>query len=164
MEEQDEKMTVSFVDPLKVEVKIEANYDNPWSVEHSSAFLKYCCPECEYKNETLDSFANHALQNHENAIAFFSELERNENIVDEYGSLEYDPYNGESNEDYEKSVLMQVLSIKDENRVKYSTNFDKEPTLMEGLPSQNDADIEKPIADISNTITLEEKLEIIQLY
>ena len=130
MEKQDGNMTLSIVDPLKVEVKIEAGYDNPWTVDHASVFLKYCCPECEYRNETLESFANHALQNHENAIAFFSELERNENIVDEYGSLEYDPYNGESNEDYEKSVLMQVLSIKDENRVKYSTNFDKEEVAL----------------------------------
>ena len=164
MEEQDEKMTVSFIDPLKVEVKVEANYDNPWSVDHASAFLKYCCPECEYRNETLDSFANHALQNHENAIAFFSELEKNENIVGVYGSLDYGPYYDESNEDYEKSGLMQVLSIKEENRVKDSTDFDKELNLLEGLPSQNVSDIEKPKVKRSKTITLAEKLEIIQLY
>ena len=77
MEKLDGTMTLTTVDPLKVEVKIEANYDNPWSVEHYSAFLKYCCPECEYSNETLNSFANHALQNHENAIVFFSEVEKN---------------------------------------------------------------------------------------
>ena len=44
MEEQDETMTFTLVDPL-MEVKDEINVDNPWSVEHSSAFLKYCCPE-----------------------------------------------------------------------------------------------------------------------
>ena len=46
MEEQDKNMTFTIVDPLKVEV----NADNPWSVDQASAFLKYCCPECEYKN------------------------------------------------------------------------------------------------------------------
>ena len=68
MEEQDENMTFTIVDPLKVEV----NADNPWSVDQASAFLKYCCPECEYKNGTLKSFEDHALQNHENAKVFFA--------------------------------------------------------------------------------------------
>ena len=71
MEDQDEKMTVSFVDPLKIEVKDEINDDNPWSVEHASAFLKYCCPECEYKYGTFKSFEDHAFQNHENARILF---------------------------------------------------------------------------------------------
>jgi hypothetical protein len=165
MEKQDGNMTFTIVDPLKVEVKIEANYDNPWSVDNASAFLKYCCPECEYRNGTLNSFVNHALQNHENAIAFFSEFEKNENTVDEYRSLDYDPYDDESNGDYEKSALMQVLSIKDENRVKYSTTFDKEPNLMEGLLLQNDSDIETPkVKRSKKCLTLAEKLEIIQLY
>ena len=75
MEEQDENMNFTIVDPLKVEV----NADNPWSVDHASAFLKYCCPECEYKNGTLKSFEDHALQNHENAKVFFANGE-NQNL------------------------------------------------------------------------------------
>jgi len=70
MEEQDETMTFTLVDPL-MEVKDEINVDNPWSVEHSSAFLKYCCPECEYKYGTFKSFEDHAFQNHENARILF---------------------------------------------------------------------------------------------
>ena len=72
MEDQDGNMTFTFVDPLKVEVKVEVNDDNPWYVEHASAFLQYCCPECEYINGTLKSFEDHALQNHENAKVFFA--------------------------------------------------------------------------------------------
>jgi KRAB domain-containing zinc finger protein len=72
MEEQDEKMTVTIADPLKIEVKVEVIDYNPWSAEHASAFLKYCCPECEYKNGTLTSFTDHALQNHENARILFA--------------------------------------------------------------------------------------------
>ena len=75
MEEQDKNMTFTIVDPLKVEI----NGDNPWSVEHASAFLKYCCPECEYKNGTLKSFEDHALQNHENAKVLFANGE-NQNL------------------------------------------------------------------------------------
>ena len=71
MEEQDENMTVVIVDPVKVEVKVEVNDYNPWYVENASAFLKYCCPECEYKNGTLKSFEDHAFQNHENARILF---------------------------------------------------------------------------------------------
>ena len=72
MEKQDEKMNVTIDDPLKIEVKVEVNDYNPWSAEHASAFLKYCCPECEYKNGTLTTFTDHALQNHENARILYS--------------------------------------------------------------------------------------------
>ena len=30
--------------------------NNPWSVEDASAFLKYCCPECDYNNSNLKMF------------------------------------------------------------------------------------------------------------
>ena len=71
MEDQDGNMKYTFVDPLKVEVKVEVNDDNPWYVEHASAFLQYCCPECEYRNGNLNSFEDHALQHHENARVLF---------------------------------------------------------------------------------------------
>ena len=38
--------------------------NNPWSVEDASAFLKYCCPECDYQILNLEMFSRHALQNH----------------------------------------------------------------------------------------------------
>ena len=48
------------VDPFDV-VQCETN---PWSVEDASVFLKYCCPECEFSDWNLKSFADHALENH----------------------------------------------------------------------------------------------------
>ena len=52
--------------------KLEDFDDNPWSVEDASAFLKYVCPECEYNNQTLQAFTEHALENHTKAKIFFT--------------------------------------------------------------------------------------------
>ena len=52
--------------------KLEDFDDNPWSVEDASAFLKYVCPECEYNNQTLQAFTEHALENHSKAKIFFT--------------------------------------------------------------------------------------------
>ena len=35
--------------------------ENPWSVPNVSEFLKYCCPECEYSDQNLDDFSEHAI-------------------------------------------------------------------------------------------------------
>ena len=45
---------------------------NPWSVENASVFLKYCCPECNFKDGNLQSFANHALENHKRSNVLFT--------------------------------------------------------------------------------------------
>ena len=75
-------------DPLKVEM----SDSNPWLVEDVSAFLKYCCPECNYNDRDLKTFSNHALGNHKSSVAFFSMDEVNiktENQdYDDYYSLE----------------------------------------------------------------------------
>ena len=84
MEDQDGNMKYTFVDPLKVEVKVEVNDDNPWYVEHASAFLQYCCPECEYRNGNLNSFEYHAFQNHENARVLFANNYKLETKFGEY--------------------------------------------------------------------------------
>ena len=52
--------------------KLEDFDDNPWSVENADAFLKYVCPECEYNNQTLQAFTEHALENHTKAKIFFT--------------------------------------------------------------------------------------------
>ena len=54
-------------DPLNIEVE----NSNPWSVEDVSAFLNYCCPECDYKDQNLEKFSNHALKNHVRSNVFF---------------------------------------------------------------------------------------------
>ena len=60
---------------LEIE-RVEKN--NPWSVEDATVFLKYCCPECEYSHQNLDSFTGHALENHDKAKMLFT-LENGEN-------------------------------------------------------------------------------------
>ena len=57
---------------MNILLKMEMNGSNPWSVEDVSAFLRYCCPECEYKNQNLQNFSNHALENHANSVVFFT--------------------------------------------------------------------------------------------
>ena len=70
---------VMNVNPVKLEEididEIEenqiSNFQNPWSVEDVSVFLNYCCPECDYKNQDVTIFSEHALHNHLNATALF---------------------------------------------------------------------------------------------
>ena len=68
MEESTGNLFEVNADPLNV----ESSKTNPWSVEDVSAFLKYCCPECDYIEENLRLFANHAICNHSNAETFFT--------------------------------------------------------------------------------------------
>jgi hypothetical protein len=37
---------------------------NPWLVEQLEDFLFYCCPECEIRSSTRDTFINHAFLQH----------------------------------------------------------------------------------------------------
>ena len=45
--------------------------ENPWDVSDPSVFLKYCCPECDYSEQNLGIFSDHALKNHVNSIILF---------------------------------------------------------------------------------------------
>ena len=59
--------------PLKI-LKIEDGLAlNPWAGKDVSAFLKYCCPECEFNNDNLQLFSEHAFENHTNAASLFSD-------------------------------------------------------------------------------------------
>ena len=53
---------------------------NPWSGLEESEFLKYCCPECEFKNENLQLFENHALENHSNAHILFTTIDTKDEL------------------------------------------------------------------------------------
>ena len=56
----------------EIKVKVEENVvSNPWSVENAAAFLKYCCPECDFQVLNLKMFSNHALENHSRSMALF---------------------------------------------------------------------------------------------
>ena len=57
--------------------------NNPWSVEDASAFLKYCCPECDYQILDFEMFSWHALQNHAKSKVLF-EVEKYDEKVRNY--------------------------------------------------------------------------------
>ena len=44
--------------PIKVETLPDIN---PWMVDNVSVFLNYCCPECDFKENNLQLFSDHAL-------------------------------------------------------------------------------------------------------
>ena len=61
--------------------------NNPWSVEDASAFLKYCCPECDCQILNLETFSRHALQNHSKSKVLFR-MEKYEEKVTNYEEIE----------------------------------------------------------------------------
>ena len=65
------EMIVCNVDPLFLEPFDDSN---PWMVDNVATFLKYCCPECDFKENDLQLFSDHAVQNHENAYALFDDV------------------------------------------------------------------------------------------
>ena len=69
------------------EPKVEEGFkngfeDNPWSVEDASAFLRYCCPECDYQILNLEMFSGHAIQNHVKSKELFSIEKYEEKLID----------------------------------------------------------------------------------
>ena len=79
-------------------IKQEDGFEsNPWSVEDASAFLKYCCPECDYQILNIQLFSDHALKNHTKAVALFGYGENIEEIFvkQEYFEVESKVYDEE---------------------------------------------------------------------
>ena len=77
--------------------------NNPWSVNNLKDFQFYCCPECDVKEKYLETFLQHALNEHDKAketlpkIIVKAEFEDEENNVDihntesdDYGDYEQD--------------------------------------------------------------------------
>ena len=124
MDGHDRNMTFTFVDPVKVEVKVEANEYNPWFVEHASAFLQYCCPECEYKNGNVNLFEDHAFQNHENSRVLFvsgekMDTEFSENLPSGLKIHKFEPETIQSSINFEsEKKYCEKLRITTEKRAK----------------------------------------------
>ena len=58
-------------------VEIEETFSNPWCVENVTAFLKFCCPECDYCIPDIQMFSDHAVENHIKSRALFGEENAN---------------------------------------------------------------------------------------
>ena len=78
--------------------------NNPWNVRDVSEFLKYCCPECHEQSYNLESFANHAIENHPKGKTFFCD-----NYAKEYSSLE----NHESMVENLENTMSEMQESKD---------------------------------------------------
>ena len=85
---------VMNVNPVKLEeIDIDGTEENPWSVEDVSVFLNYCCPECDYKNQDLNVFSEHALHNHFNATALFGVENYDDKLLFDFNKTEFDEDN-----------------------------------------------------------------------
>ena len=67
--------------------------NNPWSVDDASAFLKFCCPECDFQIPDLQMFSDHALQNHVKSVAIFGTGKNSEQILIKKEHVEYEADN-----------------------------------------------------------------------
>ena len=113
----------------KVKVKLEDTFsNNPWCVDDATAFLKFCCPECDYHIPDLQMFSDHAVENHIKSSALFGEETKNEEgvLLVKQEELEY-----ENNDEYlEQNDAMQTddyasYSQYDENQGNLLRSIDK---------------------------------------
>lgn len=90
---------------------VEACESNPWLVKDASVFLKYNCPECDYSNQKLKVFTEHALENHPKAKVFITA----QNVAEQFSLdrtiksedpeyFEYSNYDFDSNHYLDPSV------------------------------------------------------------
>ena len=104
-----EETDIDFNKTKEFYVKVEDSFsNNPWYVDDATAFLKFCCPECEYQIPDLDMFAEHAVGNHTKAFALFGhEKDKNLQMIKEENLENYD-YNYEEMETNMFSSSLQV--------------------------------------------------------
>ena len=57
-------------DNTEYPIKTEKVDGNPWLIENAETFLKYCCPECDYKSKKIQNFSKHVSKNHSSSNLF----------------------------------------------------------------------------------------------
>ena len=62
---------------------------NPWAVNNLRDFLYYCCPECEEKVKSLETFLQHALNKHDLAKEILPKIIVKEEFDEQYND-DYD--------------------------------------------------------------------------
>ena len=93
---------------------------NPWQVSDASRFLRYCCPECDFRNEDLQEFSEHALENHIFANTLFGPEKDNIKLEPSHDSTRSDMV---QNTVDVKSTDFEQLEDISENK----ENFDSDP-------------------------------------
>ena len=108
------------VSSLKHETEID--FFNPWNVSDLSVFLRYCCPECDFKCEETNLFYDHAIDQHENS----SPLLKNQQYETSQTNLKQEI----CNDNYENFEMVQEFDNFDEQY-----NWDEEPKTKSGEQS-----------------------------
>ena len=62
---------------------------NPWAVNNLKDFLYYCCPECDEKIKSLETFLQHALNKHDLAKEVLPKIIVKEEFDEQYND-DYD--------------------------------------------------------------------------
>ena len=130
---------------------------NPWDVSNASVFLKYCCPECDFKSDELHGFSQHAVINHVLSNTLFGQTDldhieesstiKNNAIDQEYDVNEDFDGNFESVDEYPEIVKKYVtapqknidnLSKTAQDIFKKSLNISNEEQFDKNFKIEND--------------------------
>ena len=63
-------------------MKTEDINNNPWSKGNLEEFLFYCCPECDVRDQSKETFLEHALIDHPHSRPFLQPLQIKEETSD----------------------------------------------------------------------------------
>ena len=118
-------------DPLKNLKTEDGLISNPWTGKDISAFLKYCCPECEFNNLDSQVFTEHALENHINATALFSQKIGVNFEPDIKIELEDDHFVGISNVDEIRDLDLNPIKRPRKKKAKGSVKQKQESIVQE---------------------------------
>jgi hypothetical protein len=103
--------------------KLDMNFFNPWNVSDLSVFLKYCCPECDFKCEEVHLFCEHAIDHHENSSALLKDQQYETSLTNLKQEIVDD-------DNYENFEVVQEFDDFDEQY-----GLDKEPQTTSGKES-----------------------------
>ena len=83
---------------------------NPWHVSQLEAFLYYCCPECDEKNQSKETFLEHALQKHIKSKGLLEKfiVKEEENEHENGKSDSDDKFMGKNNRIKKESIEYQI--------------------------------------------------------
>ena len=59
--------------------------NNPWEVSNLECFLFYCCPECDFKSQNVQSFGSHAHLKHPNAQEAIEKMSQVAEVIKKHG-------------------------------------------------------------------------------
>ena len=134
---------------------------NPWSVDDASAFLKFCCPECDFQIPDLQMFSDHAIQNHAKSSALFgvsekdpfkvlikkehAEYENDDNFYNE-GDNHYEedfPIKEEENPSFveEDNTIPETVAVPDDFEGKHLEKTKVKPKVKKKINSALDCDL-----------------------